>query len=203
MTTSKITYFDEGGPEHTSATIEAAKEAAIKLGINKMVVASTSGDSACEAAERVKGSGITIIAVGHQYGFPVPGQRFKPENIEKLKTYGAQISLGSDVLTNSIRQRDRLGHSPISIITQTLSTLKIKVNVEIVLKATDAGILTPGERVISLAGSHSGLDTAVVLEAQDSSKPLDFKLREIVVMPLSREKADAEYMKKRAQPSSQ
>ena len=42
--------------------------------------------------------------------------------------------------------------------------------------------------------------TAVVLEAQDSSKPLDFKLREIEAIPLSRERADAEYMKKRAQP---
>jgi uncharacterized protein len=198
--TSKILYFDEGGPEHTIATIEAAKEAAHELGINKILVASTTGDSALEAAERLKGKGIKLIAVGHQNGFPVPGQRFKPENIEKLKILGAQICLGTDVLTNSIRQRERLGHSPVSIITQTLTTLKIKVNVEIVLKATDAGIITPGERVISLAGSHSGLDTAVVLEAQDSSKPLDFKLREIVAIPLSREKADAEYMKKRAQP---
>ena len=142
-------------------TIDAAKEAAINLGITKIVVASTSGDSACEAAERVRGSGITIIAVGHQNGFPVPGQRFKPENIEKLKMLGCPVCLGTDVLTNSVRQRERLGHSPLSLITQTLSALKVKVNVEIVLKATDAGILTPGERVISLAGSHSGLDTAV------------------------------------------
>ena len=73
--------------------------------------------------------------------------------------------------------------------------MKIKVNVEVVVKAADNSIVYPGERVISLSGSHSGLDTAIVLEAQESSSILDIQLREIITMPLSRRKADEEYMK--------
>jgi hypothetical protein len=202
MIIRKIIYFEEGGSEHTAATIEASKEAALELGIQKVIIASTSGDSAVKAAEQFKDTGIKVIVVGHQHGFPVPGQRFKQENIEKLEILGVQVCLGSDILTNSIRQREKLGHSPLSIITQALTIVKIKVNVEVVLKATEAGLISSGERVISIAGSHIGLDTAVVLEAQDSAKILDIKLREILVMPLSREKADVEYLRKRAQTSN-
>lgn len=198
MLTKRIVYFEDGGAEHTDALIDVVKEAAADLGVKKIVVASTSGDSAVRVAEKLAGTDVTIVAVGHQSGFPAPGQRFKVENIERLRSLGADVCLGTDVLTNSIRQRDRLGASPLSIITQMLSTLKMKVNIEVVLKATDGGYLTPGERVISLAGSHVGLDTAIVFEAQDSAKILDLKLGEIIAIPLSREKSDAEYMKKRA-----
>jgi uncharacterized protein len=196
--TRKIVYFEEGGAEHTDTLIDVVKEAAADLGVKKVVVASTSGDSAVRVAEKFIGTGVNIVAVGHQSGFPTPGQRFKVENMEKLRSLGVDICLSTDVLTNSIRQKERLGASPLSIITQMLSTLKMKVNIEVVLKATDGGYVTPGERVISLAGSHSGLDTAIVFEAQESAKILDLKLGEIIAIPLSREKSDAEYMKKRA-----
>lgn len=198
MQTRRIVYFEEGGAEHTDALIDIVREAALELGVKKIVVASTSGDSAVRVAEKLAGTGIAIVAVGHQSGFPVAGQRFKGENVERLRGLGADVCLGTDVLTNSIRQRERLGSSPLSIITQMLSTLKMKVNVEVVLKATDDGFLAPGERVISLAGSHAGLDTAIVFEAQESAKILDLKMGEIIAIPLSREKSDAEYMRRRA-----
>ena len=74
---------------------------------------------------------------------------------------------------------------------------KIKVNVEVSIKAADAGLVMPGEHVISVAGSHEGLDTSIVLEARDSASILDIRTREVIAMPLSRKKADEEYMKKR------
>jgi uncharacterized protein len=199
----KIVYFEDGGPENTDALIDAVKEALIDLGVRKVVVASTSGDSAVRVAEKLEGTGVKIVAVGHQSGFPVPGQRFSDVNVDRLRSLGADVCLGTDVLTNSVRQRERLGASPLSIITQMLSTLRMKVNVEVVLKATDGGFLAPGERVVSLAGSHSGLDTAIVFEAQDSAKILDLKIGEIIAIPLSRERSDAEYMKKRAVQAAQ
>jgi hypothetical protein len=59
------------------------------------------------------------------------------------------------------------------------------------------------ERVISLAGSYTSLDTAiVVIETQNTTKILDLKLRKIILMLLSREKFDAEYLKKRTHPSN-
>lgn len=192
-------YFKEGGAEHTEATLRAALEAAEELSVGKILVASTSGETGVKAAELYEGKDVRLIVVGHQTGFPSAGvQQFKPENQERIEALGGTVNLGTDVLTNSIRQRQKLGHSPMSIITQSLIALKVKVNAEIVAKACDAGLVKSGEHVISVAGSHWGADTAVSFLAADSPHILDLTLQYVVAMPLSREKADAEYMARRA-----
>ncbi len=191
-------YFEEGGSQHTDATLKAALKAARELGVKAVLVASTSGDTGVKAAELFKDSGVQLIVVGHQMGFPVAKvQQFKPENWEKIEAQGAAINLRTDVVTNSIRQRQRLGHSPMSVVTQTLISQKVKVNVEIVAKACDAGQVLPGDHVIAVAGSHKGADTAVSFIANDSPNILDIKPQYVIAMPLSRAKADAEYMAKR------
>jgi len=189
-------YYEEGGAEHTEATLKAAVQAAKGLAVRKVLVASTSGDTGVKAAELFEGSGVQVIVVGHQAGFPSAGvQQFKPENRQRIEELGGVVNLGTDVLTNAIRQRQRLGHSPMSFITQTL--IAMKVNVEIVAKACDAGLVQAGEHVISVAGSHRGADTVVSFLAADSPNVLDVKPQYVVCMPLSRDKADAEYMAKR------
>lgn len=191
-------YYEEGGAEHTETTLRASLEAAKELGVKTILVASTTGETGVKAAEMYSGSGVQLIVVGHQMGFPVAKvQRFKPENWEKIEELGGLINLGTDVVTNSIRQRQRLGHSPMSIVTQTLIMAKIKVNVEIIAKACDAGLILPGDRVISVAGSHIGVDTSAMFIANDSPNILDIKPQMFICYPLSREKSDAEYMAKR------
>ena len=198
MIKKEITYFEEGGEEHTEATLRLSLERAKELGVNKIIVASNRGTTGVMAAEMYKDSGVQLIVVGHQTGFTVPGKnQFVPENKSKIEELGGIVNLGSDVMTNTIRQRGSLGPSPVSIITQTLIAMKVKVNVEIVLKATDAGLLTPGEHVISIAGSHWGADTSVLLEANESANILRVRPREYIVFPYSRQKADEAYMAKR------
>jgi len=198
MIIRETVYYEEGGAEHTEATLKAALQAARELGVKKVLVASTSGDTGVKAAELFKGSGVQVIVVGHQMGFPAAGvQQFKPENWKTIEELGGVMNLGTDVLTNTIRQRQRLGHSPMSFITQTLIAMKVKVNVEIVAKACDAGLVQAGEHVISVAGSHRGADTAVSFLAADSPNVLDVKPQYVICVPLSRDKADAEYMAKR------
>ena len=198
MIIRETVYYEEGGAEHTEATLKAALQAARELGVKKVLVASTSGDTGVKAAELFKGGGVQVIVVGHQMGFPAAGvQQFKPENWKTIEELGGVVNLGTDVLTNTIRQRQRLGHSPMSFITQTLIAMKVKVNVEIVAKACDAGLVQAGEHVISVAGSHRGADTAVSFLAADSPNVLDVKPQYVICMPLSRDKADAEYMAKR------
>ncbi len=191
-------YYPEGGSTHTEDTLKASLTAAKELDIKTILVASTSGETGVKAAELYKDSGINLIVVGHQVGFPVPKvQQFKPENGTRIEELGGAVNLGTDVVTNSIRQRQRLGNSPMSIITQTLIAVKLKVNVEIVAKACDAGLVLPGEKVISVAGSHKGADTSVVFTANDSPNILDIRPDVFICYPLSRSKADTEYMAKR------
>lgn len=192
-------YYEEGGEELTEETLKASLEAAKELDIKTIIVASNRGITGVKAAEMFKDSGVKVIVVGHQMGFPVPKvQQFQPENWEKIEALGGVINLGTDVVTNSIRRRQKLGHSPMSIICQVLSSHKVKVNVEIVAKACDAGLVLPGDRVISVAGSHWGADTSVVFEASDSPNILDIKPLMYIAFPLSRSKADKEYFAKRA-----
>ena len=198
MVVFETVYFEEGGPEHTRATLEASVRAAQQLGVGTLVVASTTGDTGVKAAELCRDAELRLVVVGHQMGFPEEGvQRFKPENFERITELGGAVCLGTDVLTNSIRRRQRLGHSPLSTITQCLSAVKLKVNVEIVAKACDAGLVKPGERVISVAGSHWGADTAAVFTAADSAHILDVRPLLFICYPMSREKADAEYLARR------
>ena len=198
MIKGEIVYFEEGGAEHTDLTLDLSLKAAKELGIGKIVVASNTGETGVKAAERFHASGVKLIVVGHQTGFPVPGKnQFLPENREAIEELRGVVCLGSDVLTNSIRMRQRLGHSHLSYITSTLISMKVKVNVEIVAKATDEGLLEPGERVVSVAGSHRGADTAVVLTANETSNVLDIRPLQYIAMPLSRKKADEDYMAKR------
>jgi len=198
MIKKEITYFEEGGEEHTEATLRLSLERTQELGVKKIVVASNRGKTGVMAAEMYKDSGVQLIVVGHQTGFPVPGKnQFIQENKEKIEALGGIVNLGSDVMTNTIRQRGSLGASPVSIITQTLIAMKVKVNVEIVLKAADAGLLEPGEHVISIAGSHLGADTSVLFEANESANILKVRPLEYIAFPYSRKKADETYMAKR------
>lgn len=191
-------YYEQGGAGLTETTLQASLEAAKELSIKTILVASTSGETGVKAAEMFQDTGIQLIVVGHQMGFPVVKvQQFKPENWEKIETLGGIVNLGTDVMTNSIRRRQKIGYSPMSIITQTLISMKLKVNVEIIAKACDAGLVLPGDKVISVAGSHKGADTSVVFVANDSPNILDIKPQIYICYPLSREKADAEYMAKR------
>ena len=74
-------YYPEGGIEHTETTLKASLEAAKKLDIKTILVASTSGETGVKAAELYKDTGINLIVVGHQMGFPIPKvQQFKPDN---------------------------------------------------------------------------------------------------------------------------
>ena len=75
--------------------------------------------------------------------------------------------------------------------------MKLKVNVEIIAKACDAGQILPGDKVISVAGSHKGVDTSAVFIASDSPHILDIKPQMFICYPLSKEKADADYMARR------
>ena len=198
MIKKEITYFKEGGEEHSEATLDLSIQRAKELGIKKIVVASNRGVTGVMAAEKLQGTDIQLIVVGHQTGFPKSGvNQFLPENHEKIESLGGIVNLGSDVMTNSIRQRGSIGASPISIITQTLIAMKVKVNVEIILKACDMGQLTPGEHVISVAGSHKGADTSAVFIANESANILRVKPLEYIAMPYTREKSDKVYMDKR------
>jgi hypothetical protein len=51
--------------------------------------------------------------------------------------------------------------------------------------ATDAGLLNSGEKVIAIAGTGRGSDTALVMQAASTQHPYRLKVSEIICKPLS------------------
>jgi len=74
--------------------------------------------------------------------------------------------------------------TPTTIIADTLRIFGqgIKVAVEIILMATDAGLIMP-KPVIGIAGTSRGADTVILAEAKNSKKLFDMKVMDIIAKP--------------------
>lgn len=196
-------YFEKPGKEHTEETLRIALEAAKERGIDTVLVSSTTGYSALEALKVFKDSGLKIIIVTHQTGYRAPGvQLMPPETREKLEEAGMIVYTGTDVLTGGVevgmsRQRPaktspldgRLPSIVPPITTVVAHTLRlfsqgVKVCPEIVMMSADAGLIPLDKKVVSVAGSHAGSDTAMVITPSTSNRIRDMKLHEIIVKPL-------------------
>lgn len=76
---------------------------------------------------------------------------------------------------------------PVSTIvanTLRLFSQGVKVCVEIAMMAADAGLVPTDRPLISVAGSHAGSDTAMVITPASSNRIRDMKFHEILVKPL-------------------
>ena len=184
-----ILYFDKQGPANTDETLKAAYERAIELGIKDIVVATAYGDTAIKAAKIFDVKKFNLVAVTLSEGFMASeGWRIKDEAIEEMKSKGikvltATIGLHEDV--NSAFTTKFGGTSFGEVVKETLYLFSqgLKVCVEIVLMATDAGLLPVDRDVITIAGTARGADTALVAKPSYPRKFLDFKIKEIIAKP--------------------
>ena len=196
-------YFEKPGKEHTEETLRIALEAAKERGIDTVLVSSTSGYCALEALKVFEGSGLKVIIVTHQTGYRAPGvQLLPPETREKLDEAGMIVHTGtgkgkSTAAFGLARQRpaksspldERLPLIVPPITTVVAHTLRlfsqgVKVCPEIVMMVADAGLIPLDKKVVSVAGSHAGSDTAMVITPSTSNRIRDMKLHEIIVKPL-------------------
>jgi len=196
-------YFEKPGKENTGETLKVALEAAKERGIVTVLISSTTGWTALEALKVFEGSGLNLIIVTHQTGYRQPGVQLMPsETCEKLEKAGAVVHTGTDILTGGVEvgmsrqrpprtkpQEGRLPYivPPVSTIvahTLRLFSQGVKVCVEIAMMAADAGIIPVDKPVVSVAGSHAGADTAMVITPASSNRMRDMKLHEIIAKPL-------------------
>lgn len=59
-----------------------------------------------------------------------------------------------------------------------------KVCIEIIMMACDGGCVDIGEKVIAVAGTGSGADTAVLATAAPSTKITSLRIHEIICKPI-------------------
>jgi hypothetical protein len=184
----KVIYFEKPGSENTSDCLEVVKNALREGKYKHVIVASTSGYTGTLFSEELKNTGINLIVVTHASGFKEPNTLEMPEDIrKKIEKNGAKVFTGS-MLTHSLETSlaSKFGGSyPTLIIAQSLRRFGegAKVCCEIVMMATDAGLLPESEEVIAVAGTAKGADTVMVLKSAASKRFLDLRVLEILAKP--------------------
>ncbi len=188
MAKTTILYYSSTGEVNTDQTLSEAKHRADELGITDIVVASTRGNTAVKALEVFKG--YNLIVVPHVTGLRKPGVQEMSDDVqEKIRTAGAKVVIATHVFSGvdrAIQARFDTVY-PAGIIAQTLRMFGqgMKVVVEIVAMAADAGVIPADKDVVAIAGTGRGADTAVVITPANAHRFFDMAIKEIIVKPNS------------------
>jgi len=191
FTLKKTWYFDIPGPGNTADAAKFAIERAKELGINTIIVASTSGKTAEVFHEAMKGLKIDLIVVTHVVGFTKPGEwEFDAGTATMLRSNGVGIVTGTHVLSGLERALTRSpkvgGDSRTEAIAEALRrtiAVGLKVAVECVMIAADQGAIGVDREVVAVGGTASGADTVCVIRPAYTANFFDLQVREIVAMP--------------------
>jgi hypothetical protein len=177
----QIIYFQQPGQENTAAVFEIVDRALSELDIHKVILASTRGDTASFAMDRYRGRDVRLIVVPHQYGFG-PGQRFPPELVERARQEGHVVYFG----TMLFHQEKAFGEGPAQWVAGFLRAFcqGVKVCVEILLMAGNAGLVAEGEQVVVVAGTGRGADTALVMTGATSGNLKAMHVSRVLCKPL-------------------
>jgi hypothetical protein len=183
---SSCVYFKKTGRENTGRTLEVAAKRAEELGIQNVVVASTSGKTGLMAADVFTSRNLVIVT--HSTGFVKPDyQEFLPEFRKKIEEAGAKILTCQHAFGGVGRAvRKKLETYELEeIIAYALRIFGegTKVAVEIALMAADAGLIPTGEPCISVGGSDQGADTAILLKPAHAQNFFDLRIMEILAKP--------------------
>jgi hypothetical protein len=195
-----IKYFENPGPRNTEETIMAVSKRIDELKIKHIVVATRVGKTALRVGEVFKDSGLNIVAISHQYGYLKPGKWLIDDGIQKkLQELGVRLCTGTMPLTapgrlfrsdwkpGSEKPKYHIYNTafPFDIIADTLRMFSqgMKVCVEIVVMAADMGLIPIEEEVISIGGTRTGADTAVVIKPAHIHEIYNLRILEIISKP--------------------
>ena len=184
MQETKVVYFDKPGKDNTEKTLELALAAAREQGIRNVIVASSRGGTA-DMLPDVPEIQFTVV-------YTTPTYRGKdwmiqPEQQERLRARGITVFTAAHALSGVERafSTEFKGVYPTEIMANTLRMFGqgTKVCVEIAAMAVDGGYIESGERVLCVAGTGGGADTAMILCAAPSHQILKTKIEQYVCKP--------------------
>jgi len=188
-TEKRIFYFDKKGSANTEKTLEIALACCKERNIEKIVVASSTGETAMKLRE-MAGDFVEIIAV--TYG---AASRFRDQvkefekNQDSLIAKKIRIVRGLHALSGverSFEGRYKSGFIPLNLISDTLRMFSqgVKVCVEITVMAVEHGFITSDEDVVAIGGSGKGSDTAMVIKPGSAANIFETKIKALLCMPI-------------------
>ena len=100
--TNSIVYFEEMGKVNTVETLVVSKKRALELGIRQVLVASSHGYTAKEAARIFEGTGIEVIAVTISEGYKEEGWCMTPSERQALKKSDVKVLTAQHSLSGGV-----------------------------------------------------------------------------------------------------
>ncbi|MGV8124879.1 MAG: hypothetical protein AB2L14_34460 [Candidatus Xenobiia bacterium LiM19] len=180
---SIVHYFEDISLDNTDITFTIAQERIKALGLKKIVLASTTGATAGKALEFFRDDDVKLLIVPHQHDFRRAQNPFPRDLVSTLRAAGHIVHFGTMLF-----HTDNLYESKTPTLMANLLrcfSQGVKVCFEIVLMATDAGHLNPGEKILAIAGTGRGSDTALVMQAASSQNLKKLRVNEILCKPLN------------------
>ncbi len=184
----KIVYYEKPGKDNTDETLTLVAERAQARGISRVVLASTRGDTARAALAAFGGTDVRLVVIPWQFGFG-DKQPFPQALVSELESNSHRVHFG----TMLFHTEDFYGMKapwPMATILRTFSQ-GVKVCVEITLMSCDGGLVDEGEKVIAVAGSGAGADTAIVVTGAPSTRVSKLRIHEIICKPLNESRGAA------------
>ena len=193
--------FEKGGRDHTEETLRIALEGAKERGIDTVVVSTSTGGTGLKALEVFAGSGVKLVFVRHQTGYPTKGKQMMPPEVYAKLEEGGRVVTCTDVLTGGVdvgvsRQTpERTGPleaslpfllPPLNVVIANMLrqfSQGTKVGVEVAMMAADCDAIVVDKPVVSVGGSHAGADTAIVVTPAASNRIRELRVHEILCKP--------------------
>ena len=189
MVDLKFDLYETPGIVNTKKTLELAAENAKRLGIEKIVIASTMGDTIKEALNYFNPKKTQIVCVTHNYGFREGIHQTFPEELRKeIHEGGVEFVSGTLALSGvgSALLR-KFQHFDLTTMFAKLIRLTIcdglKVGMEIALMAVDAGKINIGDEILTISGTGRGADTCCYLQATSSRLFEKLRVKAIFAKP--------------------
>lgn len=129
-----------------------------------------------------------LVVVTHVTGFSEPDKQDMPMAVRQtLEAAGATVVTAAHSL-GGINRAVRMKFGTYGMDELFAYTLRIfgqgtKVAVEIAMMAADAGAVSSHERLISISGSGSGADTAILLQPANTHRFFDLRIDRIICKP--------------------
>jgi hypothetical protein len=186
----RYVLFHKAGKDNSGETIAVCKENAEKLEIKTIIVASTNGETAKLAAEIFDLLTQQVICVTHSAYFKenVPHE-LAPELRVSLEQKGMRFVTGtlafSGVGSSLLKKYQYFDTTTLfARLVRGLFADGVKVCMEIAMMACDAGLVSPGQEILTVAGTGWGADTCCWIKAMPSRMFDQLRVHAIFAKPL-------------------
>jgi hypothetical protein len=192
----QITYFEDTAKaeENTRAVVDLVGQYLKAHPVGHVVVASNTGYVGAQFAPLAKAHPkVNFVAVKMAPAIDRIYDVVCDESCRKVMAEaGVKLVTGIHGLTGGVdralRSKFDGGFPPTAIIAETLYLFSqgMKVCVEIIAMAVDAGVVPEGVELISCAGTGHGSDTAIVATSAAAANLFDLSIHRVLAMPLGK-----------------